>query len=46
MERWAVIADDLTGALDTALQFRKAGRQTIVSSRPGVWPSRRICRLP
>lgn len=40
MERWAVIADDLTGALDTALQFRKAGRQTIVSTRPGVWPSR------
>ena len=38
-ERWAVIADDLTGALDTALQFRKAGRQTIVSTRPGVWPS-------
>lgn len=40
MERWAVIADDLTGALDTALQFRKAGKQTIVSTRPGVWPSR------
>lgn len=39
-ERWAVIADDLTGALDTALQFRKAGKQTIVSTRPGVWPSR------
>ena len=37
-ERWAVIADDLTGALDTALQFRKAGRQTIVSTRPGAWP--------
>ena len=32
-ERWAVIADDLTGALDTALQFRKAGRQTFVSTR-------------
>ncbi len=40
MERWAVIADDLTGALDTALQFRKAGQQTMVSTRPGVWPSR------
>ncbi len=39
MDRWAVIADDLTGALDTALQFRKAGQQTIVSTRPGVWPS-------
>ena len=39
MDRWAVIADDLTGALDTALQFRKAGKQTIVSTRPGVWPS-------
>lgn len=38
-ERWAVIADDLTGALDTALQFRKAGQQTMVSTRPGVWPS-------
>ncbi len=40
MERWAVIADDLTGALDTALQFRKARQQTMVSTRPGVWPSR------
>ncbi len=40
MERWAVIADDLTGALDTALQFRKAGRKTMVSTLPGVWPSR------
>lgn len=39
MERWAVIADDLTGALDTALQFRKAGRETMVSTRPGVWPT-------
>ncbi|MDE2867051.1 MAG: four-carbon acid sugar kinase family protein [Chloroflexota bacterium] len=39
-ERWAVIADDLTGALDTALQFRKAGKQTIVSTHSGVWPSR------
>ena len=38
MERWAVIADDLTGALDTALQFRKAGQPSIVSTRPGVWP--------
>ena len=38
-ECWAVIADDLTGALDTALQFRKAGLQTMVSTRPGVWPS-------
>ncbi len=41
MERWAVIADDLTGALDTALQFRKAGRKTMVSTRPGVWPTGR-----
>ena len=39
VERWAVIADDLTGALDTALQFRKAGQQTFASTRPGVWPS-------
>lgn len=39
MAGWAVIADDLTGALDTALQFRKAGGQTIVSTRPGVWPA-------
>lgn len=39
MDRWAVIADDLTGALDTALQFRKAGLQTMVSTRPGIWPS-------
>ena len=37
-ERWAVIADDLTGALDTALQFRKAGLHTLVSTRAGVWP--------
>lgn len=40
MERWAVIADDLTGALDTALQFRKAGQKTMVSTRLGIWPSR------
>jgi uncharacterized protein YgbK (DUF1537 family) len=39
MERWAVIADDLTGALDSALQFRKAGRHTMVSTRPGIWPT-------
>ncbi|MDE2902197.1 MAG: four-carbon acid sugar kinase family protein [Chloroflexota bacterium] len=39
MDRWAVIADDLTGALDTALQFRKAGLQTMVSTRARVWPS-------
>ena len=39
MERWAVIADDLTGALDTALQFRKAGHQAFASTRPGIWPS-------
>ena len=39
MERWAVIADDLTGALDTALQFRKAGQKTMVSTRLGIWPS-------
>ena len=38
MEHWAVIADDLTGALDTALQFRKAGQQTVVSTLSGVWP--------
>ncbi len=38
-ERWAVIADDLTGALDTALQFRKAGQQAFVSTRSGVWPA-------
>lgn len=38
MGRWAIIADDLTGALDTALQFHKVGLKTIVSSRPNVWP--------
>ncbi len=32
------MADDLTGALDTALQFQKVGLKTIVSSRPNVWP--------
>ncbi len=36
--RWAVIADDLTGALDTALQFQQAGWRALVSTRPGVWP--------
>ncbi|MGE5590486.1 MAG: four-carbon acid sugar kinase family protein [Bacillota bacterium] len=29
--RLAVIADDLTGAMDTALQFGKAGHRTVVS---------------
>ena len=38
MPRWAIIADDLTGALDTALQFRNAGRRTLVSIRDGTWP--------
>ena len=38
MPRWAIIADDLTGALDTALQFRNAGYRTIVSTRDGAWP--------
>ena len=38
MGLWAIIADDLTGALDTALQFQKVGLKTIVSSRPNVWP--------
>ncbi|MCY3913555.1 MAG: hypothetical protein OXG43_09950 [Chloroflexi bacterium] len=38
MPRWAIIADDLTGALDTALQFRNAGRRTLVSTRDGAWP--------
>ena len=38
MTRWAVIADDLTGALDTALQFRKHGYQAIVSTQSGKWP--------
>ena len=38
MPRWAIIADDLTGALDTALQFRNAGRRTLVSTRDGTWP--------
>ena len=38
MPRWALIADDLTGALDTALQFRKAGLSTRVATRAGAWP--------
>ncbi|MDE2991587.1 MAG: hypothetical protein OXU21_11090 [Chloroflexota bacterium] len=38
MSQWAIIADDLTGALDTALQFRNAGRRTRVSTRDGTWP--------
>ena len=38
MSQWAIIADDLTGALDTALQFRNAGRRTLVSTRDGAWP--------
>ena len=39
MARWAIIADDLTGALDTALQFRKAGHRTLVSTRDGARPA-------
>ena len=38
MPRWAIVADDLTGALDTAVQFRKAGYQTLVSAQDGSWP--------
>ena len=38
MARWALIADDLTGALDTGLQFRKVGLRTLVSTRPTEWP--------
>ncbi|MBM4436822.1 MAG: four-carbon acid sugar kinase family protein [Actinobacteria bacterium] len=38
MARWALLADDMTGALDTALQFRKIGFRTVVSARPGDWP--------
>ena len=38
MARWALIADDLTGALDTGVQFRKAGLRTLVSTRPTAWP--------
>ncbi len=43
MPRWAVIADDLTGALDTALQFRKAGLHTLVATRPVAWPPDNDC---
>ena len=39
MAHWALISDDLTGALDTALQFRKVGLRTLVSTRTGRWPS-------
>ena len=38
MSQWAIIADDLTGALDTALQLRNAGRRTLVAIRDGTWP--------
>ncbi|HSR11193.1 MAG TPA: four-carbon acid sugar kinase family protein [Thermodesulfobacteriota bacterium] len=31
----AVIADDLTGSLDTGLQFRKRGLETVVPLKPG-----------
>ncbi len=37
---FAVIADDLTGALDTGLQFRKKGFRTLVPLRVNPpWPS-------
>ncbi len=39
MPNWALISDDLTGALDTALQFRKVGLRTLVSTRIGRWPA-------
>ncbi len=39
MAVWALIADDLSGALDTALQFRKAHLHTVVSTKKGAWPS-------
>ena len=38
--QFAVIADDLTGALDTGLQFRKKGFRTLVPLRPNPpWPN-------
>ena len=39
MPRLAIIADDLTGANDTGVQFRKYGLKTVVSlqTHPGEW---------
>jgi uncharacterized protein YgbK (DUF1537 family) len=39
MTFWSIVADDLTGALDTALQFHKGRWSCVVSTRPGIWPT-------
>ena len=39
MPFWNIVADDLTGALDTALQFQKRRWPCVVSTRPGIWPT-------
>ena len=39
MTFWSIVADDLTGALDTALQFQKRRWLCVVSTRPGIWPT-------
>jgi uncharacterized protein YgbK (DUF1537 family) len=39
---FAVIADDLTGSLDTGLQFRKRGLSTVVPLRKGFRPKTRV----
>ena len=39
MPFWSIVADDLTGALDTALQFQKRRWPCVVSTRPGIWPT-------
>ncbi len=39
MPFWNIVADDLTGALDTALQFQKRRWSCVVSTRPGTWPT-------
>ena len=39
MPHLAIVADDLTGANDTGVQFRKFGLKTVVSlkTNPGEW---------
>jgi D-threonate/D-erythronate kinase len=44
-----IIADDLTGAADSAVQFRQAGFSAMVLARPvrrrGVWPQAQVVSL-
>ncbi len=42
---FAVIADDLTGSLDTGLQFRKRGLRTVVPLRKSFKPHGQVLVL-